>query len=182
MQKSGAIAVVVLDDERGLCESFDQRCMAGADKTNGERFAVHDHSNAWWVSALVCGYCILWYFMGLYSVVFQYIYLPVFSCAHYPLSYLSVCTGQTLKSQFCFWRPLTPTPFWQLLVYPVLMMRGTQESLHRSPNFRISSVLWSDDVDNIDYAYMDGSILHLTYLNHCLLANDRCRSCIDVQF
>lgn len=47
LQRSGAIAVVVLDDERESCVVFNQQCMAGADKRNGERFAVHDHSSAW---------------------------------------------------------------------------------------------------------------------------------------
>jgi hypothetical protein len=47
LQRSGAIAVLVVDDERELCTAFNQRCMAGADKSKGERFAVHDHSKAW---------------------------------------------------------------------------------------------------------------------------------------
>ncbi len=50
VQRVGAIACLVLDN--GPCEEFDQRCVPGSDKVKGDRFAVTDDPEEWWVIAV----------------------------------------------------------------------------------------------------------------------------------
>lgn len=45
LQNAGAIALVVVDD--GRCESYDQRCLPGANREQGEGFAVVDVPAHW---------------------------------------------------------------------------------------------------------------------------------------
>ena len=47
-QAGGAVAAVVVDDERRTCDrAFDERCVAGGVKANEEGFAAQDRPHAW---------------------------------------------------------------------------------------------------------------------------------------
>lgn len=45
VQKNGAIACLILDD--GHCQEFNQKCIPGSDKSNGDRFASSDLPHIW---------------------------------------------------------------------------------------------------------------------------------------
>ena len=45
-QAAGALGVIVFDQE-GKCEHYDQRCIPGADKGHGELFAALDVPEPW---------------------------------------------------------------------------------------------------------------------------------------